>query len=104
MSSPFLTDGDTDLSVLQDGTFTINVAAATVGDTVPGLPLHVDSRRRVTSGLIQLSDCAFAPLANPATVDLNMNSYALDNVHEATLQENDANHTPHQRRHHIRVW
>ena len=68
MSSPFLTDGDTDLSVLQDGTFTINVAAATVGDTVPGLPLHVDSRRKVTSGLIQLADCAFIPLARqPST-------------------------------------
>ena len=75
MSSRFLSDGDTDLSVLQEGTFIMNVAGVTVGDAVPGLPLRSDGRRKVTSGLIQLADCAFTPIASPATTALDMNGH-----------------------------
>ena len=53
--------------------------------------INVDSRRRVTSGLIQLADCAFTPLANPVAADLDMNSY---NVRETQLQDNAAPTTP----------
>ena len=79
----------------------MNVAGVTVGDVVPGLPLRSDGRRKVTSGLIQLADCAFTPIASPATTALDMNGHALDNVSETQLAENAAPTTPHQRPHHL---
>ena len=94
MSSPFLLGGGFDLSVLQDGSTPIFVASAQVNDLAPGLPVRTDASHQLVGGLIQLSDCAFTPLANPAATDLNMNSYALDNVHEAALQENATPTTP----------
>ena len=91
--NPFLDDGSGELSTLQDGTFSLNVASAVIGDTTPGQPLRINASRKVTSGLIQLADCSFTPLTNPAVANLSMAGYQLTNVARITQPASDRNIT-----------
>ena len=65
MGSKFLISETTDLSSLQDGTFSLNVATILDQALAPNLPVKTDATKQLTSGLIELDDCAFTPLANP---------------------------------------
>ena len=47
--NPFLDDGSGDLSALQDGTFSLNVASAVISNTTPSQPLRTDASRKVTT-------------------------------------------------------
>ena len=94
MSSPFLLGGGFNLSVLQDGSTPIFVASAQVNDLAPGLPVRTDASHRLVGGLIQVADCAFTPMSNPATADLDMNGQAVIHVREARLNENVTPTTP----------
>ena len=89
--NPFLDDGSGDLSALQDGTFSLNVASAVISNTTPSRPLRTDASRKVTSGLIQVADCAFTPLTNPATADLSLAGYKLTNTGSITQPAANSN-------------
>jgi hypothetical protein len=57
MSSKFLYSTPTaDLASLQDGTFKLNVASATIDELTPNLPVKSDANGKLVSGLIQGSD------------------------------------------------
>ena len=89
--NPFLDDGSGDLSALQDGTFPLNVASVVISNTTPSQPLRTDASRKITTGLIQVADCAFTPLTNPATTNLNLASYAINNVASITTPAANSN-------------
>jgi hypothetical protein len=93
MGSKFLIGG-VDLSALQDGSTPINVATVTVQNLGPNLPVKTDAGKQLTTGLIQLSDCAFVPLTNPATADLDMGDNALTDVKDMLLAANASPTTP----------
>ena len=93
MSSKFLSSGG-DLATLQIGVFPLNVASAVIQSLAPSLPLKTTATKQLVSGLIQLTDCAFAPLTNPASSNLNLANYAITNVKETSLQSNAAPSTP----------
>ena len=93
MSSKFLSSGG-DLSTLQIGVFPLNVASAVVQSLAPSLPVKTTASKELVSGLIQVADCAFIPLTNPATVNLNLASYAINNVKEMLFALNAAPSTP----------
>ncbi len=78
MSSKFLSGGQFD--DLTNGTFELNVATATVQNLAPGLPVRTAGTRKLTTGLIQLNDCNFTPLTDPATADLNMGGHSILNA------------------------
>ena len=95
MGSKFLSgDDSTDLTELQMGSFAINVASAVIQSLAPNLPIRTNADRMLTSGLIQVADCAFVPLTNPATTNLNLASYAINNAKEMLLQLNALPTTP----------
>ena len=95
MGSKFLAaDSAVDLTELQLGTYPINIASAVIQSLAPNLPVRTNADRMVTSGLIQLTDCAFAPLTNPASANLNLANFAITNVKETSLQSNAAPSTP----------
>lgn len=93
MSSKFLYGG-ADLSALQDGSFPINVASAIVQNLGASLPVKTDASKKLTTGLIQLADCNFVPLTNPATADLSMGTHSLTNTASIQLNANAAPTTP----------
>lgn len=62
MSSKFLSGGQTDFT---DGTAQINIKSATIQDLLPNLPVRTTTGKLLTSGLIQVTDCAFVPLSDP---------------------------------------
>ena len=80
MGSKFLESDSTDLSALTDGTFNLNISSAVLQSLAPNLPVRTTGTRQLTSALIQLADCAFTPLTNPATANLNLAGYAVSNV------------------------
>ena len=94
MGSKFLGSDSTNLSALIDGTFQLNVASATIQSLAPSLPLKTTATKQLISGLIQLTDCAFAPLTNPASANLNLAGFSITNAKETTLQSNAAPSTP----------
>ena len=94
MGSKFLGSDSTNLSALVDGTFQLNVASAIIQSLAPSLPLKTTATKQLISGLIQLTDCNFSPLTNPASANLSLANYAITNVKETTLQSNAAPLTP----------
>lgn len=94
MSSRFLSNGGSDLSVLADGSFALNVASAAVQNLVPSLPVHTDASKNLVSGLIQASDCAFVPLTNPAIADLDMAGNDITDINSLLIEANASPPTP----------
>lgn len=78
MGSKFL--GSANGVDLTDGSAQINIRSAAVQSLLPSLPVHTTAARMLTSGLIQASDCAFVPLDNPATADMNMSGFSVVNA------------------------
>src|SRR5271166_789123 len=62
MGSRFLSSGN---QTLTDGTANINIQSAIIQDLLPNLPVRTTVGKKLTSGLIQVSDCAFTPLSDP---------------------------------------
>ena len=95
MGSKFLGgDDSTDLAELQLGTFPINISSAVVQSLAGSLPVRTNADRMLTSGLIQLTDCNFSPLTNPASENLDLASYAITDVKEMLLESNATPSTP----------
>lgn len=95
MGSKFLSSDDSlDLTELQTGTFNLNVSSAVIQSLATSLPVRTNADRTLTSGLIQVSDCAFAPLTNPASENLDLASYAITDIKEMLLESNAAPSTP----------
>ena len=67
MGSRFLNSGGTDLTALQDGLFQLNVSSAVI---------QTLATKELVSGQIQLSDCNFVPLTNPAEGDFDLADHA----------------------------
>ena len=76
MSSKFLySSPSVDLTVLQDGTFNLNVATAKVSELTPNKPIKTDGENKLISGLIQPSDIAGGVIGNPLASNLNIGDY-----------------------------
>jgi hypothetical protein len=66
MSSKFLSsDSATSLASLQDGTFNLSVASASMSDLTPGLPVKTNSDKKLVSGLIEVDEINATLLTNP---------------------------------------
>jgi len=89
--NPFLDDGGSDLSALQDGTFPLNVASAVVQGLIPSLPTKTGPARELISALIEVADCNFTPVSNPMTAALDMAGYGLTEVASITQPATDSN-------------
>ena len=95
MGSKFLSSSDgVDLTELQLGVFPLNVASAVIQSLAVSLPVRTNADRMLTSGLIQVADCAFIPLTNPATANLDLASYAINNAKQMLLASNATPTTP----------
>lgn len=94
MSSRFLIGGNGDLSALKDGSFVMNIASTVIQNLTPSLPVRTDATKQLISGLIQLSDCNFVPMTNPATSDLDMGDLAITDIAESLYTSNAAPSTP----------
>ena len=95
MGSKFFGGSDSvDLTELQLGSFSVNLASAVIQTLAPNLPVRTNADRMLTSGLIQFSDCAFSPLTNPASENLDLASYAITDVKEILLESNVSPSTP----------
>ena len=76
MSSKFLYSNQaTDFSILQDGTFKLNVESAQLSDLTPNLPVKTDINKKLVSGLIQPSDINGSIIGNPLTSNLNIATF-----------------------------
>ena len=65
MSSKFLSsDSATSLASLQDGTFNLSVASASMSDLTPGLPVKTNSDKKLVSGLIEVDEINATLLTN----------------------------------------
>ena len=93
MGSKFLSAG-ADLAALTDGTFTLNVASATIQSLTPSLPVRATANRELTSGLIQLADLNFSVATNPMTTNFDMGNQDITDVKEMLLVANAAPATP----------
>ena len=95
MGSKFLaSDSSVDLTELQLGSFAINISTAVIQSLAVNLPIRTNADRMLTSGLIQLTDCAFVPLTNPASANLDLASYAITDVKEMLFEANVTPSTP----------
>ena len=66
MSSKFLSsDSATSLASLQDGTFNLSVASASMSDLTPGLPVKTNSDKKLVSGFIEVDEINATLLTNP---------------------------------------
>ena len=66
MSSKFISsDSATGLASLQDGTFNLSVASASMSDLTPGLPVKTNSDKKLVSGLIEPDEINATLLTNP---------------------------------------
>lgn len=80
MGSKFLEGSSTDLTSLQNGTFALNVDSSIIQSLTPSLPVRSTADKLLTSGQIQLADCNFTPLTNPATSNLAMATFNILNA------------------------
>src|SRR5690554_2179857 len=94
MGSKFLSGGGSDLSVLLDGTFSLNVSSAIIQTLTPSFPVKTSATKELVSGQIQLSDCNFVPLTNPAEEDLDLGEHAITDISELLLIANGDASTP----------
>ena len=94
MGSKFLGTGSNDLSALQDGSFALNVATADIQNLVPNMPVRASATHSLVSGLIEVGDCNFTPLTNPAAGDLNMDNNSVTNAQQIGLTQNSSPSTP----------
>ena len=94
MGSKFLSGGGSDLSVLLDGTFSLNVSSAIIQTLTPSFPVKTSATKELVSGQIQLSDCNFVPLTNPAEEDLDLGEHAITDISELLLTANATPSTP----------
>ena len=94
MGSKFLGTGSNDLNVLQDGSFALNVATADIQNLVPNMPVRASATHSLVSGLIEVGDCNFTPLTNPAAGDLNMDNNSITNAQQIGLPQNSDPSTP----------
>lgn len=94
MGSKFLGTSTNDLSALEDGSFALNVATADIQSLVPSMPVRASATRELVSGLIEVADCNFTPLTNPATGDLDMNNNNITNTRQLALVQNGDVSTP----------
>ncbi len=94
MGSKFLGGDDIDLTALQDGTFSLNCASAILQNLSPSLPVKTSATKQLTSGQIQVADCAFVPLTNPATSDLDLASNDITDINQLMLEANASPSTP----------
>lgn len=100
MGSKFLNGGSSDLT---DGTAEINIGSAVIQNLLPNLPVRTTVGKQLTSGLIQLTDCAFNPITSPYagtlevedletaynTTPVSLNSFIATTVNEvSSLQTN----------------
>ena len=74
--------------------FSLSIASAIIQNLAPSLPVRTTAAKQLISGQIQLTDCAFAPLTNPAAVNLDLASYTITDVKEMLLELNAAPSTP----------
>jgi hypothetical protein len=63
MSSKFLQSGGQ--NELTDGTAQLNIKSAVIQTLLPNLPVRTTAGKLLTSGQIQLADCAFVPITTP---------------------------------------
>jgi hypothetical protein len=97
MSSKFLSSAQTgSLSALQDGTFVINVAEATIQDATPNLPLRTNGDKKIVSGLIQVSDINASIVLNPFIGTLKASDFETDNYLSAEAEFKQIEHITNQ--------
>jgi hypothetical protein len=87
MSSKFLSsDSATNLSALQDGTFELSVASASVSDLTPSLPVKTNADKKLVSGLIELADIDATLVTNPFVGTLKASDLETDNYLSAEAE------------------
>ena len=87
MSSKFLSsDSSTNLSALQDGTFELSVASASVSDLTPSLPVKTNTDKKLVSGLIELADIDATLVTNPFVGTLKASDFETDNYLSAEVE------------------
>src|SRR5690606_17391326 len=79
---------------LQDGLFQLNVSSAVIQTLTPSFPVKTSATKELVSGQIQLSDCNFVPLTNPAEEDLDLGEHAITDISELLLIANGDASTP----------
>jgi len=81
MSSKFLSsDSATSLASLQDGTFNLSVASASMSDLTPGLPVKTNSDKKLVSGLIEVDEINATLLTNPLVGTLEATDFKTASV------------------------
>ena len=92
MSSKFLSsDSATSLASLQDGTFNLSVASASMSDLTPGLPVKTNSDKKLVSGLIEPDEINATILTNPLigtleATDFKTSTTSLSSIETKTQQ------------------
>ena len=81
MSSKFLSsDSAPSLASLQDGTFNLSVASASMSDLTPGLPVKTNSDKKLVSGLIEVDEINATLLTNPLVGTLEATDFKTASV------------------------
>ena len=79
MSSKFLSsDSALGLASLQDGTFNLSVASASMSDLTPGLPVKTNADKKLVSGLIEPDEINATVVTNPLVGTLEATDFKTD--------------------------
>lgn len=89
-----LTNMGFDISILQNGSVSINVASMQATNLTPGMTLRADASKQIMSDMIHLSDCSFTPLMNPVLENLNMSGNSIQHIKEYEMDTNTSPSVP----------
>jgi len=97
MSSKFLSsDTSTSLEALIDGTFSLNVASASISDLTPGLPVKTNANKVLVSGLIEPADINATLLTNPFVGNLKVSDLETENYLSLEAELDQIEHISNQ--------